>query len=86
MRFLKMVLPATLTLVPAAFLITGGLLAPTPGFSLKKYADENKKTCNFCHQKMASPDAMHKDPNLTDAGKYFKDHNHSLEGYKPPAK
>jgi hypothetical protein len=86
MRFAKMVLPATLFLAPAALLITGGLLAPTPGFSTKKYADDNKKTCNFCHQKMASPDAMHKDPNLTEAGKYFKDHNHSLDGYKPPAK
>ncbi len=86
MRFVKMVLPAALVLVPAAFLITGGLLAPTSGFSTPKYASDNKKTCNFCHSKMGDKDSMHKDPNLTDAGKYFKDHNHSLDGYKPPAK
>jgi hypothetical protein len=86
MRLVKTVLPAALVLVPAAFLITGGLLAPTPGFGIPKYATDNHKPCTFCHQKMGDKDAMHKDPNLTDAGKYFKDHNHSLEGYKPPAK
>jgi len=86
MRFVKVLLPAALVLAPAAFLITGGLLAPTPGFSTPKYAADNHKTCNFCHVKAGDKDSMHKDPNLTDAGKYFKDHNHSLEGYKPPAK
>jgi hypothetical protein len=35
---------------------------------------------------MGDKDAMHNDPNLTDAGKYFKEHSHSLEGYKAPAK
>ena len=31
---------------------------------------------------MTPPDAMKKDPNLTDAGKYYSTHNHSLDGYK----
>jgi len=81
MRFVKLVLPAALMMVPAAFLITGGLLAPTPGFGTPQYAKDMKKACTFCHAKVAAPDAMKKDPNLTDAGKYFKDHNHSLDGY-----
>ena len=86
MRFFKMVLPAALVLVPAAFLITGGLLTPTPASARRSTPADNHKTCNFCHVKTGDKDAMHKDPNLTDAGKYFKDHNHSLDGYKPPAK
>jgi len=81
MRFVKLVLPA-LALVPAAFLIIGGLLAPTPGFSTAQYAKDTKKACTFCHVKPGPADAMHKDPNLTEAGKYFKEHNHSLDGYK----
>jgi hypothetical protein len=81
MRFVKFVLPAALMIAPAVFLIT----APTPGFSTPQYAKDTKKACTFCHVKVAAPAAMHTDPNLTDAGKYYKDHNHSLDGYKPPA-
>jgi len=44
-----------------------------------EYAKKEGKTCTFCHVKMGSKD-------LNDAGKYYKEHNHSLEGYKAPEK
>ena len=44
-----------------------------------EYSKKEKKGCTFCHVKMGSKD-------LTDAGKYYKEHNHSLEGYKAPEK
>jgi hypothetical protein len=49
-----------------------------------EYAKKEGKPCTFCHVKMGAPEVMAK--GLTDAGKYYKEHNHSLEGYKPPAK
>ena len=49
-------------------------------FSLGKaeYAKKEGKACTVCH-----PAGKFKE--LTDAGQYYKDHNHSLEGYKAPA-
>ncbi|HUA60952.1 MAG TPA: hypothetical protein VML19_19470 [Verrucomicrobiae bacterium] len=76
MRFVKTVLP-TLTLIPAAILVIGGLMAPTPGFSTKKYSDDNgKKPCTTCHAKMGAPDAMHKEPNLNAVGQCFQKADH----------
>ncbi len=43
-----------------------------------EYAKKESKQCTFCH-----PPGKMKE--LTDAGKYYKDHNHSLEGYKAPS-
>lgn len=40
-----------------------------------EYAKKEKKSCAFCHVKMGSKE-------LNDAGKYYKAHHHSLEGYK----
>lgn len=40
-----------------------------------EYAKKEKKNCTFCHVKMGSKE-------LNDAGKYYKAHDHSLEGYK----
>lgn len=50
-------------------------------FSLSKpeYSKKEGKPCTFCH-----PATKFKE--LTDAGKYYKDHNHSLEGYKATEK
>lgn len=51
-------------------------------FSLGKaeYAKKEAKACTVCH-----PAGKFKE--LTEAGQYYKDHNHSLEGYKAsPAK
>ena len=58
-----------------AFVIfTGSLL--TLATAKPEYAKKENKKCTFCHTKMGSKE-------LNDAGKYYKDHNHSLEGYKP---
>jgi len=69
MRTLKFVLPA-------AILILGALVSTTVSYAKPEYSKKEKKTCTFCHVKMGSKD-------LNDAGKYYKDHDHSLEGYKP---
>jgi hypothetical protein len=49
-------------------------------FSMGKpeYGKKEGKACTFCH-----PPGKFKE--LNDAGKYYKDHNHSLEGYTAPA-
>jgi hypothetical protein len=44
-----------------------------------EYAKKEGKPCTFCHVKPGPKD-------LTDAGKYYKEHNHSLQGYKAPEK
>ncbi len=44
-----------------------------------EYAKKEGKPCTFCHVKMGSKE-------LNDAGKYYKAHDHSLEGYKAPEK
>jgi len=80
MRALKLVLPA-------AVLTAGFLICTTASYGTPDYAKKEKKACTFCHAKMepGSKDgknaAMVK--NLNDAGKYYKDHNHSLDGYAP---
>ena len=42
-----------------------------------EYARRTGKECSFCHP----PDSW----NLNDAGKYYRDHKYSLQGYVPPA-
>jgi hypothetical protein len=49
-----------------------------PGVARPEYARRTQKECNFCHP----PDSW----NLTVAGKYYRDHHYSLQGYTPPAK
>jgi len=49
-----------------------------------EYAKKEVKPCTFCHAKMGSAEVMGKE--LTDAGKYYKEHKHSLDGYKAPEK
>jgi len=65
--------------LPAAIVAAGMLLTTTPSHAKPEYSKAEKKGCTFCHVKMGSKD-------LNDAGKYYKDHNHSLAGYKAPAK
>ena len=43
-----------------------------------EYGKKENKKCTYCH-----PAGKMKE--LTPAGQYYKDHNHSLEGYKEPA-
>jgi hypothetical protein len=45
----------------------------------QEYAKKEHKPCTFCHVKMGSKE-------LNDTGKYYKDHDHSLGGYKAPEK
>jgi hypothetical protein len=62
--------------IPAAILMTGLLISTTSlSFAKPAYAKKEKKSCTFCHVKMGSKD-------LNDAGKYYKAHDHSLEGYQ----
>jgi hypothetical protein len=49
------------------------------GMSKPEYSKKEGKSCTFCH-----PAGKFKE--LTDAGKYYKEHDHSLEGYKADEK
>lgn len=60
---------------PALVLVLGMTVFPTKSFGKAEYAKKEKKGCTFCHTKAGSKD-------LNDAGTYYKDHEHSLEGYK----
>ncbi len=64
----------TLLLISLALLI-----AISTGMGKAEYGKKEGKTCTYCH-----PTGKFKE--LTDAGKYYKEHNHSLEGYKAPEK
>jgi hypothetical protein len=61
----------------AAAILSGTLL--TLATAKPEYAKKEGKPCTYCHVKMGSKE-------LTDAGKYYKEHNHSFEGYKAPEK
>jgi len=56
-----------------AFFLSSGI-----GMARPEYSRRTQKECNFCHP----PDSW----NLNEAGKYFRDHHYSLQGYTPPAK
>lgn len=60
-------------------LAIAGIITMSMGISKSEYSKKEGKPCSFCH-----PPGKFKE--LTDAGKYYKDHNHSLEGYKADAK
>ena len=49
------------------------------GMSKAEYAKKEGKPCTFCH-----PPGKFKD--LNDAGKYYREHNHSLKDYKADEK
>jgi hypothetical protein len=74
MRALKLV-------IPSALLMTGFLVCTTASFGTPDYGKKEKKPCTFCHAKIEGKEAMPK--NLNDAGKYYKEHSHSLDGYAP---
>ena len=69
-----------LKVLTAVAIFCGSLL--TLATAKQEYARKEGKPCTFCHSKMGSPDVMGKA--LTDAGKYYKEHDHSLKGYKAP--
>ena len=51
------------------------LWSSSAGFAKPEYTRRTDKPCEFCHP----PNSRE----LNDAGKYYRDHKHSLEGYKP---
>jgi hypothetical protein len=61
----------------ATSILCGSLL--TLATAKPEYAKKEGKPCTFCHVRMGSKE-------LNDAGKYYKAHSHSLEGYKAPEK
>jgi len=78
MRAMKLV-------VPAFLIMAGFLICTTASYGTPDYSKKEKKACTFCHTKMepgtkeGKNEAMVK--NLNDAGKYYKSHDHKLEGY-----
>ena len=60
----------------ASAILTGTLM--TVATAKPEYSKKEGKKCVFCHTKMGSKE-------LNEAGKYYQEHNHSLEGYKAPA-
>jgi hypothetical protein len=60
-------------------LVLAAFIAVSMGMSKAEYAKKEGKACTFCH-----PPGKFKE--LNDAGKYYKEHNHSLEGYKAEEK
>jgi hypothetical protein len=49
------------------------LVAPFAN-STPEYSKKENKQCMYCHTSMGSKD-------LNDAGKWYKEHDHSLKGY-----
>jgi len=63
--------------VPAVVLLGGVVASSTLSFAKPEYVKTTKKACAYCHVDVKDK-AKVKD--LTDAGKYYKEHN-SLDGY-----
>ena len=61
--------------LPAAILLGGFIVGSTVSYGKPEYTKATKKACTFCHV-----DFKAKPKDLTDAGKYYKEHQ-SLEGY-----
>src|SRR5215470_17564509 len=57
-------------------ILTGVTILASPfAVGTPEYSKKEQKQCTFCHTAMGKPD-------LNDAGKYYKDHEHSLKGYE----
>ncbi len=62
--------------IPAFVLLLGALVGSTLSYAKPEYTKKEKKACTYCHVSAKSKE-------LNDAGKYYKEHDHSLEGYQP---
>ena len=60
--------------IPAGFLFAAFLGSSSVTFAKKAYADKEGKKCVYCHTKAGSKA-------LNEAGKYYKEHKLSLEGF-----
>jgi len=63
----KVLKASAITVMVSALFLPFALVTP-------EYTKKENKLCAFCHLAVGKPD-------LTEAGKYYKDH-HTLEGYK----
>lgn len=63
--------------IPALVIAFGLLVTSTASFAKPEDTKATKKPCTFCHVTAKGG------KDLTDAGKYYKDHNKSLEGFAP---
>ena len=61
--------------IPAVVLVLGAVLGSTCSYGKPEYTKKEKKACTYCHVSAKSSE-------LNEAGKYYKDHDHSLEGYE----
>jgi hypothetical protein len=62
-------------ILPTGILAAGLFINAQTSSAVPEFARKTKKECSFCHP----PDSW----NLTEAGKYNRDHKYSLAGYKP---
>lgn len=66
--------------VRSLLLLTVALfIAFSLGMGTVAYSKKEAKACTYCH-----PPGKYKE--LNEAGKYYKEHKHSLEGYKAEEK
>ena len=68
MRLLKIALPALV-------LAFGLAVCSTTSFAKPEFSKKEKKGCTYCHVKTGQKE-------LNDAGKFYKEHGNSLEGYQ----
>lgn len=61
---------------PVAILLGGLFVGSTLSFGKVEYTKKEKKACIYCHVTADSKE-------LNDAGKYYAENNHSLDGYQP---
>jgi hypothetical protein len=62
--------------LPAVILAGGFLVCTMTSYAKPEYVKTTKKACAFCHV-----DSKKKPKELTEAGKYFKEHK-NLDGYE----
>ncbi len=65
-------------ILPAGILTAGLVINTQASFGKPEYARRTQKECSFCHPSNSWQ--------LNDAGKYYRDHKYSLQGYKEPPK
>jgi hypothetical protein len=67
-------------IAPAVIVLGGFLICSMATYGKMEYTKATKKPCTYCHEKSVPGDAAAMKANLTDAGKYYKDHK-TLDGY-----
>ncbi|MEP7310106.1 MAG: hypothetical protein ABJA98_31745 [Acidobacteriota bacterium] len=62
-------------IAPAGLVMAAVLFDPSLSVAKPEYSRRTKKECTYCHP----PNSW----DINEAGRYFRDHRHSLEGFKP---